>query len=196
MFFAEEMQLEVFERELRVVFEGRADLTRLEAGHAFLASQFDVTGETLTAAEANLTNSELALGTVTQRVSATQTAGTDTSCLLQDVEGQFLSQSQAYCGSWTGTGGSGATDSWLVLWFTEVSAAPLAPTNLSPAAGTYLDATGTIPFSGTYNPTNGQPMNALCLSYQQTGGTKYYWTGSAWSTTQTWVAASAAAIMT
>ena len=120
---------------------------------------------------------------------ATQAAGTDASCLLQDVEGQFLSQAEAVAGGWPG--GGGAIDSWLVLWLTETTAAPLAPTGLAPTAGSYLDATETIAFSGTYNPTNGQPMNALRLSYQQTGGTTYYWTGTAWSTTQTWVAASA-----
>jgi hypothetical protein len=70
-------------------------------------------------------------------------------------------------------------------------------TNLSsPASGTYVNAvTGGETFAWTYvnNGASGAQLD-YSLAVTVPSGTTYYWTGSAWTTTQSWVTSSAGSV--
>ena len=121
-----------------------------------------------------------------------QGAGTDVNCLLQSVVSYIAHQTgSVYFPAWTTPGK--IPPGVLGAMFQEVVGTPLAAVNVAPTSGQYLDASTSVTFQGEYLPSNGQAANAYCLRLKLSGGSYYYWTGSAWSTTQTWVTASIAA---
>ncbi|MGB6771188.1 MAG: hypothetical protein WBF51_04205 [Candidatus Dormiibacterota bacterium] len=69
-----------------------------------------------------------------------------------------------------------------------VAGAPLAPTITYPTSGQYLDVSSGLTVSWGYNG-NGAPQTG----YQLKLDTKY-WTGSAWTSTNTWVTSSATSV--
>jgi hypothetical protein len=83
----------------------------------------------------------------------------------------------------------------VALALNRLNTAPTAPTLGSPAAGATVDASGGITFSWTHNDPEGDAQNGYSLRRRiQGSGTWYYWTGSAWTTTQTWVTSGTASV--
>jgi hypothetical protein len=68
------------------------------------------------------------------------------------------------------------TDSGGTIWggFTTYAAAPGAPTLTAPGVNAYVDATGTINFSASYNSLDGSAQNAYAFRIK-TGGSYQYW---------------------
>ena len=92
--------------------------------------------------------------------------------------------------------GFGTSSGTGILWDTgvflqEVPGTPPAPVITSPAPGSVIDAALGVPITATFTSGNGANMAGYSLRYFD-GTTNYYWTGSAWSTTPTYVALSVA----
>ncbi|HUD16899.1 MAG TPA: hypothetical protein VMQ59_06525, partial [Acidimicrobiales bacterium] len=111
----------------------------------------------------------------------------------------FLSQTQTFNAypEWPGTTSSGNVPtgfnvlfgySWTAGWYAETPGNPSAATLVSPPSGGYVDATQSFPYEATYNSVNGQAANGYMLRVKASGGGYFYWTGSAWTSTEpgTW----------
>lgn len=69
-----------------------------------------------------------------------------------------------------------------------LASAPNAPTLTSPASGAYVDVSGGVTFSATYNSTDGANQNAYALRAKRAGGSYVYWNAGSglWQGTIVW----------
>ena len=71
---------------------------------------------------------------------------------------------------------SSGSNTWAgVLFCLSDTSAPSAPTLLAPSSGSYVDLTGNVVFSATYNSTDAQNQNAYAFRIKVSGGSYNYW---------------------